>query len=146
MLFIASEDPSLRSQFSLYSPVTAQNLGIKWERTIPKGYLPLAEDVATANPRGIDFFPDWWLLKHCDVVLTPNSTYSFTAAWLNPHLLECWRSRLTTQRFERIDPWNCDMMWKENLDDHPGIPGTQLDDSPYWTDGPKPKYKSVPEP
>jgi len=147
VLFIASEDPSINAQtFPNYSAVTAQDLGIKWCRDIPPYYNPLELDVATANPRGIDFFPDWWLLKHCDVVLTPNSTYSFTAAWLNSHLLECWRSQLSTGRFEHIDPWNCNMQNKETVDQFPHVPGTHLADNPHWqTHNIRPKFPPVPE-
>jgi len=123
--FIGSEDPSVIAAFADYHPVTIEDFGLRWNRD--------------------DFLSEWWFLKHCDVVLTPNSTYSFTAAWLNPHLVECWRSQLTTQTFQRIDPWSCEMQWKETVDQYPGIPGTSLDDNPEWLGGPKPKCKAVPE-
>lgn len=145
ILFIASEAPELVSQFASFRPLTMESLGIAWDRSVPEFYTPLERDVATANPRGLDFFPDWWLLKQCDVMLTPNSTYSFSAAWLNPGLLECWRSRLSTGRFERIDPWNCEMQWKESVDEFPNVPGTHMNKNPYWTHDIRPLYPVVAE-
>ena len=50
--------------------------------------------------------------------------------------------------FNRVDPWNGDVSWREHLNDHPGIPGTQTDENPiygdsYWKNW-SAKYPAVP--
>lgn len=144
VLFISTEDQSLLRWFQHYGPVTPEDLGITLlAAPYPKYHYPHGIDPGKA--RTLDFFPDWYLLQQCDVLLLSDSSFSFTAAWTgNPQ--EVWRMRLSLRDFEQIDPWNCRFCNMEHLDDHPGIPGTALDrnDEFNWGDF-VPTHKAVPE-
>jgi hypothetical protein len=67
---------------------------------------------------GRSFTEDWVNLRACDIVLMPNSTFSFSAAWLNPNLLEAWRANLAEKAFVRIDPWNATPLGYEMAENH----------------------------
>lgn len=109
VLFIASDDlKSVTPDFASYNPVTADDLGMK---------LPSAP-----------YFPDFYALTHADVIIMPNSTFSFSAAMLNENLQECWRSKLSdppdSPPFQQLDPWNADFLdISAKVDDFPGISG-----------------------
>jgi len=134
VLFIASEDPDDAKDFAQYGPVTSANL-LSLD-TKPYGiYNYLLPDMNSPTPTKMDWFPDWYFLTQCDVLAIGNSTFGFTAAMMARGLQECWRSRLSTQAFERIDPWDCLPLVREDLRDFPGIPGTWYDDNPNWIGG-----------
>ena len=146
-LFIATEDISLVKYFHYYNPVVDQDLGIVPTGKPPPEYrYPHTRD--KPSPQSLDWFPDWYILQHSDVLLASDSSYSVTAAMMNRSIQEFWRPRLSLQRFEQCDPWNMSFITKEHLDDHRGIPGTQLDSNPRfahcWGNF-KPTYPSVPE-
>ncbi len=132
VLFVASEDRALVDEFREYNPQTAESLGVDLKTEPLPTYPYLARDLREAKPHLLDFFPDWHLLAQCDVLLMGNSTFAFTAAMVARHLQECWRSRLSTQRFEQIDPWDSLPLLREDLRDYPGIPGTFLKQNPMW--------------
>ncbi len=133
-LFIATEEPSDVYAFEKYNPITSHDLLIlKEERYQLYNYLRY--DLANPTSTSMDWFPDWYLLSQCDVMLFGESTFSFSAAMLNKNLAECWQSRLSTQAFERIDPWNIQPLMREHLDDYPGIPGTCVESNPQWRGG-----------
>ena len=84
---------------------------------------PVPEDLRTpAPPLILSGSPeeDWADLAHCDIVLCPNSTYSYAAAMMNPNLKEAWRACLPAGGFVRFDPWDstpllydqCEVYWK----------------------------------
>lgn len=118
VLFIASDDlKSVTPDFASYNPVTAEDVGMN---------LPSAP-----------YFPDFHALTHADVVIMPNSTFSFSAAMLNNNLQECWRSRLceplASPPFQRLDPWNADFLdISAKVDDFPGIPGISRPPKTRW--------------
>lgn len=145
ILYIAHEDESLVDYFREYDPWTMERIGIVPRTTPPNYTYPYGKDYTTL--RQLDFFPDWYVMQQADIVVGSDSTFSFTAAWLSRQNKEYWRARLSTQRFELVDPWNGDFSWREHLDDYPGIPGTQLDDNPtygnHWANY-TPKHPSVP--
>jgi hypothetical protein len=86
-LYIASDEiDSVIGEFAEYAPVSAASLG-----------PPLAEH---------DFYRDFYALQHCDVLLIPNSTFSFAAAMANRGLKAAYRSVLPSRGFEPFDPWN----------------------------------------
>lgn len=133
-LFIASEDPKDIEDFRRYRPsCTSDFINLKAERYTSYNYLRC--DLDNPLPASMDWFPDWYVLNHCDVLLFGESTFSFTAALLNPSLREAWRSRLSLQSFEKINPWNTEPLAREHLDDHPNIPGTAYKDNPKWVGG-----------
>ena len=134
VLFIASEDPNDADIFDQYPRVTSADLLSLSDE--PYGvYNYLQPDMENSTPTKMDWFPDWYFLTQCDVLAIANSTFGFTAAMMAQGIQECWRSRLSTQAFERIDPWDSLPLVREDLRDHPGIPGTWLDDNPNWLGG-----------
>ena len=131
VLFIASEDPSLVDEFSEYNPVTTESLGISLENQPLDDYPYLKTDLRTKEPLQMDFMPDWYCLTQSDVLLIPNSTFSFTAAMFGK-CKEMWRSNLSTQKFELTDPWNSYPLLQDVAEDYRHIPGVCLDETPYW--------------
>lgn len=145
VLYIATEDPSLKKHFQEYDAVLAEDVGIHHLATPYPGHVPYW--TLPGRNRSTDFFPDWFVLQRSDVVLASNSMFSMSAAWTSTDNTETWRPRLSIQDFEQVDPWNMrDFVNREHLDDYPGIPGTQLDDNPgYDWLGFHPTHPSVPE-
>lgn len=132
VLFVASEDRALVDEFREYNPQTAESLGVDLKTEPLPTYPYLPRDLREAKPHLLDFFPDWHLLAQCDVLVMGNSTFAFTAAMVARHLQECWRSRLSTQQFEQIDPWDSLPLLREDLRDYPRILGTFLTQNPMW--------------
>ncbi len=131
VMFIATEDYGLVDEFGEYEPQTRQSLGIPLDLPPVIGQQHPCDLVD--NPEAIDCLPDWWFLANCDVILCPDSAFSFSAAWVNPRLRELWRARLSLRRFEQVDPWNTDFLTRESLLDYPNVPGTSLRTNPrYW--------------
>ncbi len=145
VLFVATEDASLMDHFRGYDCCAAEDLGITFELREYPGYI-YPFKIEPHKARMLDFFPDWYLLQHCDVVLASDSSFSMTAAWTSTIVRETWRPKLSLGGFERIDPWSMPFCNREHLDDFPGIPGTALDDNPGmgW-EGFTPTHKAVPE-
>lgn len=147
VLFLATEDASLKPWFAKYGVVTADDLGVDFRGESPANYV-YPYDVGPHRARQLTFFPDWYLLQHSDVVVAAESTFSVSAAWVNRGLREFWRPRLSLRGFEQCDVWDMHVSPREHLNDYPGIPGTQLDTNPefepHWR-GYKPKHPSVTE-
>jgi len=97
-LFVATEDASLTNQLAAagYEPRTARSIGLKGT-----------------------FTDDWTILRNCDVILCPNSTFSFTAAMANPQLSEAWRASLPCGRFVKFNPWNDTPLLYDKIEDYP---------------------------
>jgi len=133
-LFIASEEPSDIEAFREYHPISAKNL-IQLSDERYQLYNYLQYDLTNPTAESMDWFPDWWLLTHCDVLLFGESTFSFSAAMMDSHLRECWRSVLSKQQFVKIDPWDSYPLVREHLDDYPNIPGTFYQSNPKWRGG-----------
>jgi len=130
VLYLATEDVGLLRHFAGYNPVVAENLGIEHIPAPYPDYRPIFE-ITQARARQVDFFPDWYLVQHADVVLASNSMFSMSAAWTSTTAREVWRPRLSLGGFEPVDPWDLqDFLCREPLDHHPGIPGTQSEDHP----------------
>ena len=132
ILYIATEEPALVRYFVHYQPVMMEGLGLVARQQPPNYVYPYGDRYH--DLRQLDFFPDWYIMQHADIVAGSDSTFSFSAAWMNRHVREYWRARLRTQRFEQIDPWNAEVSWREHLNDYPGIPGTQTDSNPIYGD------------
>jgi len=132
VLFVASEEPALLGRFDRYGPVTAPMLDVALADTPLENYRYLDVDRRQRDPVQMDFGPDWYLLSMCDVVLAPNSTFSFTAAMRAPKLEEFWRSDLPSQRFVQLDPWDADPLTHDKAEDFRHVPGVCLNETPYW--------------
>lgn len=134
VLFIASEVPEDKEAFAEYNPVTSSDLLSLSDKPY-RVYNYLKPDLADPTTTSMDWFPDWYLLTQCDVLVFGNSTFSFSAAMMNHNLQSAWRSRLSTQSFELIDPWNSWSMLREDIRDYPGVADTWYDENPKWEGG-----------
>ncbi len=102
-LYVASDAiDEVLGPFAHYHPATAADLG-----------PPLPAH---------DFYRDFYVLQHCDVVLIPNSTFSFAASMLNTGLRQAYRSHLPSRGFVAFDPWNSkplDQGWESHVERYP---------------------------
>lgn len=124
VLFLATEDASLVTEFAEYSPLLVEDLEVTLSVDPYPNFQYLEEDARHPTPRSMDFYPDFYVLTQCDVLLISNSTFSFFAAMLNQQLKECWRSHLPSQSFVQITPWDADVLTHDSVETHPGIKGT----------------------
>ena len=131
-LFISTENVSLVKEFAKYNPETTETLGIdlRSEPMIDCTYLQ--HDLDTKDSRAMDFYPDFYLLSQCDVILGPSSTFSFIAAMLCKHPVEYWRATLETAQFEPTDPWNAYPFLREQTRDFTHLPGIAVTKNEYW--------------
>ena len=134
VLFIASETPEDKEAFAEYHPVTSSDL-LSLSSDPYRVYNYLKPDLADPTPTSMDWFPDWYLLTQCKVLVFGNSTFSFTAAMMARDLQSTWRSRLSTQSFESIDPWSSWPVVREDVRDYPGVADTWYDQNPKWRGG-----------
>ena len=131
-LFVATEDPALVERFAAYHPVTAEGLGVDFRPVAAPGLPHLRPDLVERDARALDFYPDFHLLQQCDVMLAPNSSYSFMAAMLAPTLTQFWRSSLRTQGFAREDPWDAYPLQHDRVQDFAHVEGVALQANRYW--------------
>lgn len=106
-LFVATEDRELVEVFAKYDPVTVESLGVSlWTNPYPHCcYLP--EDIESGKAHLLDWFPEWYALTQCNVLLAANSTFSLTAAMASRKAPEFWRPAWDWGSFIREDVWNC---------------------------------------
>jgi hypothetical protein len=100
VLFLCSDDiDGILPAFEKFSPITSRDLEVE-----------LPGRMQTAN---IEFYIDFFVLSHCDFVVTSNSTFSFAACLLNergqmfvrPH----WNFE---EKFIEFDPWDSEpLLW-----------------------------------
>ncbi len=132
-LFVASEDPTVASELTGYHVETAESLGVQYTSEQYAHYNYLREDLKSGNPGDIDWYPDFYLLSQCDIIVGGASTFSFVAAMLNPFLQEYWRATLADRQFVLTDPWDAYPFIREHVRDYSHIPGiTASPDNPYW--------------
>lgn len=134
VLFIASQNPGLVDEFVQYDPVTAGELGVQPLGESQADYRDLPENIKRQH-KSLDPFPEWYLLSQCDYILAPVSSYSFTAAMMNPDLKRFYRSNVGKQGFEQLDVWNTDSLLTGNIcETYRHIPGMCLEHNPphYW--------------
>lgn len=143
VLFIATESPDLAKAFTAYAPATTSTLGIDLERNPLPHYPYLAHDTRARDPWQMDFFPDWYLLSQCDVLVTPNSTFSFTAGMVSNSLREFWRSSLPLAGFENLDIWDTIPLTHDRAEDYRHLDGVCLDETAYWKRLPNGTFKET---
>ena len=90
VLFIATDAPDAANVFRAYRPIIGRD-------------LPPA-------PEGIEFLPDFHILSRADVVATSNSTFSGTAALINPVATTFLRPDRSRESMIRFDPWNAPIL------------------------------------
>ena len=142
-VFVATESPELVHEFSACFPITAEKLGINLKQEPLPHYPYLPYDQRAREPWQMDFFPDWYLLSQCDVLVTPNSTFSFTAGMVSDNLKEFWRSSLPKGEFEQLDTWNTIPLTHERAENYRHLPGVCLDETPYWIRLPNGQFKEL---
>lgn len=131
-LFIATEDPSVVENFRDYDPQTIETLGIDLKAEPMADCTYLTHDLETKDNRALDWYPDFYLLSTCDVILGGSSTFSFFAAMLNSSLQEYWRATLADAEFVLANPWNAFPILREHVRDYPHLEGIALERNPYW--------------
>lgn len=133
-LFIATEDPDLVDDFAKagYNLVTMEGLGVELTSPFDLHFGHLRHDVVTDNARALDWYPDFYLLSQCHVILGPSSTFSFMAAMLAPRLLEFWRASLKVETFVQTDSWDAYPQLREWVPDYPHLEGISVKKNPYW--------------
>ncbi len=130
-LVIATETPSDVGVFSAYSPLIVDDL---LDRSLNKYplYRYLQPDLKDPTTESMDWFPDWYLLTQCDVMLIGESTFGFTAAMMSTRIKEFGQSKLSTQKFSLVDPWDSYPLALEHLDDYPNVSNTRYTQNPKW--------------
>ena len=133
VLFIATEDRSLVDHFRQFHPLTVEDLGLDLKQEPMAKFVYLKQDLQRPDPRALDFFPDWYLLQHCDVLVLPNSTFGFTAAMTSRSCRQVFRSDPAVCGFAELADW-WDVMPAQfiNQAQYRHIPGLYLDRNPYW--------------
>ena len=103
ILFLCSDDlDSIVHDFDEFSPITSKDLEVKLPERIRK--------------LDAEFYIDFFILSNCDVVITSNSNFSFTACMLNQRakifVRPCWDF---SSKFVIFDPWDSDpLLWLGN--------------------------------
>ncbi len=138
VIFVATESLETLEELRTKFPAryeTCESLGVNLRDQPLPHYNYLPRDKRTHDPRAMEFFPDFYLLQQaCDILLMPNSTFSFGAAMTSPRLRELWRSDPAIQRFDRINPWHAFPAQFVKQKDYEHIEGLYLKSSPYWKD------------
>jgi len=102
ILFLCSDEPeSVIHYFAGYHPVTSAMLGAVMPDEMRK--IRVFEQ---NRAQKIDFYPDWYLLSHCDCVAISNSTFSYTACMLNEKGRCFLRPSLRELALVPFDPWD----------------------------------------
>ncbi|MBD2177888.1 alpha-1,2-fucosyltransferase [Pseudanabaena sp. FACHB-1998] len=94
VLFICSDDlDNVLPEFAKFSPVTTKDLQVQ----LPSSFKEL----------NIEFYSDFFLLSHCDVVCISNSIFSFAASMLNEKCKSFVRPTWDfDKKFTSFDPWD----------------------------------------
>lgn len=95
------EAEKLQPQLARFKPVTSGDLGIELPADLHDFEVPLPN-----QNRRLRFFPDWFLLTHCDLLAASISTFSFSAAMMNERAREFVRPSYRRGRLVAFEPWN----------------------------------------
>ena len=106
-LFIATEDRELVEAFAKYNPSTVESLGVCLRADPYPHCYYLPEDIESGRAHLLDWFPEWYALTQCNVLLAANSTFSLTAAMASRKSPVFWRPAWEWESFVREDVWNC---------------------------------------
>lgn len=100
VLFLCSDElDRVLPIFKKFNPVVAQDLGIQLPNRM--------------QDMNLEFYLDFFILSHCDIVAISNSIFSFAACLLNEQgqqfVRPCWDF---SAKFIRFDPWDSDpLLW-----------------------------------
>lgn len=107
VVFVATENRELVAEFRRYSTVTVESLGIELQDRPYPHYNYLPEDLASGKRHLIDWFPEWFMLTQCCVLLAANSTFSLTAAMASRKHPQFWRPAWAEKALVKEDVWDC---------------------------------------
>jgi Glycosyl transferase family 11 len=100
VLFLCSDDlDNILPDFEKFSPVTSKDLDVR----LPDRIKDLE----------VDFYSDFFMLSHCDVVCISNSNFSFVACMLNDRAKTFFRPHWDfSTKFAVFDPWDSEpLLW-----------------------------------
>jgi hypothetical protein len=100
VLFLCSDDlDKILPDFEKFSPVTSKDLDVR----LPDRIKDLE----------VDFYSDFFMLSHCDVVCISNSNFSFVACMLNDRAKTFFRPHWDfSTKFAVFDPWDSEpLLW-----------------------------------
>lgn len=90
VLFIATDEPDTAEAFRMYRPIIGRDL--------------------PAAPEGIEFLPDFHILCQADILATSNSTFSGTAALINPVASTFFRPDRNGGSLLQYNPWGASIL------------------------------------
>lgn len=79
VLYIATDDPSVIDSFKQWNPIYSNSTG---------------------------FFADWYALSLCNIMVMPNSSFSYSAAMVGKSCKQAYRCELSKRAMVPIDIWN----------------------------------------
>jgi hypothetical protein len=105
VLFLASDSiDAVHRHFAAYQPVTANDL----VRVGPRASCDALRELPP-------YYPDFFFLSRCDIVVTSNSMFSFTASMLNDRARLFLRPDLGRRGLMPFDPWNSKPILRRNM-------------------------------
>lgn len=130
-LFVATEDVTVLEELQRFKPILIDDVVKKHERIVLAKHN--REKYEFKEPRILSFFEDFYMMTQADVLLMPQSTFSFSAAMLNKRNPMVLKSNLAMQGFERIDPWDSQPLdYTHNQANYPNVPGAWLEANAAW--------------
>ena len=97
LLYIASDEPGkVIADFAKYHPIISKDLD--------------------ANIGDMDFYLDFYIMQHCDILAISNSSFSFAASMLNDRAKMFVRPTLRESCLIEFDPWNSEVLLSDILD------------------------------
>jgi hypothetical protein len=90
VLYIASDEPSVAAAFGEFTPLQSRDLD--------------------AGPEPLPMLVDHFILSRADHLAISNSSFSFTAAMLNPHLSAAVRPHPDRHALVEFDPWGAPVL------------------------------------
>jgi hypothetical protein len=75
-------------------------------------YAPVVSDVQLARA---PYYPDFYTLTQCDVLLISNSSFGFAASMLNTNATACFRPRLSLRQLIPYNPWDSYTVYTDEL-------------------------------
>jgi hypothetical protein len=101
VLYMACEDQSDYNSFAEYHPYTTAMLE------------------TTLDP----VWADWIMLRDCNVLVTGNSSFSFSAGLYSTKLNRFFRSNIASEQIDEEDFWNTVVLRQELVEDYPNVVG-----------------------
>jgi hypothetical protein len=122
-LLVATEDRDCLDEFSEWNPLTPESFGMNLSAKPYSNFCYLEEDLKHPQPHTMDFLPEWFMLRACNVLVTPSSTFSFTAGLASRNLRRFFRASLAAEGMREEDIWNTTPILHEHVKDFQHLQG-----------------------